>query len=121
MTSIADEARAQLALEARARSAGREPFAQRMIEGTDDALLRDIVRDNRHSVHQGTAIIPDAAHGAGAARPPVGENGWVTPPPMADWRPPGQAVFDRLMDAQDALDRAERTRRFNRLPLNGGE
>jgi hypothetical protein len=119
--TIADEARAQLALEARARRAGREPWAQRIVEATDDALLRDIVRDNRRSVHQGTGIIPDAAHGAGAARPPVGHNGWVEPLPIKDWRPPGQAVMDRLMEQQDALDRAERTRRFNRLRLGGGE
>lgn len=31
------------------------------------------------------------------------------------------ATMDRMMDAQDAIDRAERTRHFNRLPLDGGE
>lgn len=117
--SIQDEAKAQRDLETRARRQGREPFAQRMIEAVGDDTLRSIVRDNLRNVHDRAGMLPDAP--PAPAKPPIGKGGWVDPPSVADWKPPGLNVMDRMMDAQDAIDRAEAVRRFNRLPLNGGK
>jgi hypothetical protein len=39
-----------------------------------------------------------------------GGSGWVESPQIRDWKPPGLAAMDRLMDAADARDKAERIR-----------
>ncbi|WP_426410039.1 hypothetical protein [Bradyrhizobium ganzhouense] len=39
-----------------------------------------------------------------------GRNGWVEPKGVGDWRPPGQAVADALLDVEDARWRAARKR-----------
>jgi hypothetical protein len=117
--SIHDEAQAQSALEARARRAGREPFAQRMAESADANLFAELRRDARcNPVTASSSMIPGAPEGG---RPAIGNGGWIDPPTVRDWKPPGLATMDRLMNQQDALDRAERVRRFNRLPLSGGK
>jgi hypothetical protein len=52
--------------------------------------------------------LPDAERvvtaGAGA--------GWTNCPKVDDWKPPGLAIMDQLMDHQDALDRRERERKL---------
>lgn len=47
--------------------------------------------------------------------PSVGR-GWVDPPKLADWRPPGINIIDRMLDQQDALDRRDLERK-----LGGGK
>jgi hypothetical protein len=47
-----------------------------------------------------------------SASPGVPRRGWVEPPKVADWRAPGLEIMDRMMDQQDALDRAERERKL---------
>jgi len=47
--------------------------------------------------------------------PPAGEEvqrgtGWTEPPKVDQWKPPGLEHMDRMMDAQDAIDRAARAR-----------
>jgi hypothetical protein len=61
----------------------------------DSAMLRDIVRDNRREMHP-TAGVEETKVRVAEAHP------------IADWNPPGQKVFDALMDAEDAKWRAER-------------
>ena len=65
----------------------------RMRMAVPDNLMRDIVRDNRR---------------ANASQPstptPLRGNGWVDAPKIS--QPPGVAILDKIMDAQDAVDRA---------------
>jgi hypothetical protein len=86
----------------------------------EDALLRDIVRDNRAPVHPVEAGRAAKVSVAGAPRVvSAGEgNGWVKPKQVDDWRPPGINVLDRMMDAEDRQWRLERARQ---LGLKGGE
>jgi hypothetical protein len=42
----------------------------------------------------------------------TGTGGWVEAPKVDAWRPPGVDLCDRLVDAQDAIDRAERIRQL---------
>jgi hypothetical protein len=78
-----------------------------------DAVVRDIVADGRRSemhwlVPPVPVSLPDAERvvtaGAGA--------GWTNCPKVNDWKPPGLAIMDQLMDHQDALDRRERERKL---------
>lgn len=124
--SIRDEAQAQAELERRARRAGVEPFMQKMREATDEALLRDVVRDNRRPIHERSSILP-----ASGARPsehpgphqcrytainePVSQDsrvrrgsGWVEPAPLTNGF---NRHIERLIDAQDAVDRRDLERR----------
>jgi len=77
-------------------------------------LIRDIIRDNRGgpptAYAQAEANARQNQPTAEAAPAPKG-NGWVEPPTVRDWKPPGLSVMDRIMDAQDAADAAERKRR----------
>jgi len=54
-----------------------------------------------------------ASSGGGPANVPGSGTGWQTPTPLSP--PPGVAQADRLMDAQDARDRAELIEREARL------
>ena len=115
------DARNRAKLEADAKRLGLTPTALEMSRAVGTDVLNDIRRDHigRPSPVQPSGMLPEPR--TSMTRPPVGQNGWIDPPSVRDWRPPGLAVMDRMLDQQDALDRAERTRRFNRLPLNGGK
>ncbi|UGY27312.1 hypothetical protein HU675_0011430 [Bradyrhizobium septentrionale] len=106
--TIQDE-RTRAKLEADAKRLGLSPNTLEMSRAVGTDALRDIVRDNRRNVHDRPGIIPDTP--AAAEKPPVGKNGWVEPPKITDWKPPGLDAFERIMDAQDAEDRRERKRR----------
>jgi hypothetical protein len=113
MTVEDDRNRARL--EAEARRLDITPNALEMSRAVGTDLLRDILRDNRRNVHDRSGILPpETKREAPVSRPPTSQNGWVGPPKVADWKPPGLAVMDRMLDAQDARDRAERERQFNR-------
>jgi hypothetical protein len=107
------DALAREKLEADAKRLGLTPGTLEMSRAVGTDVIGDIVRDHIGKVspvaHR--AVEPATARG----------NGWVDPPAVSNWKPPGLAVMDRMMDVQDTLDRAERTRRYNRLPLNGGD
>ena len=67
-----------------------------------DSLLRDLVADgHRVGLPAVTASQRVQVAGAGVAR--EGRS-------LEDWRPPGLAIMDQMMDRQDELDRAERVR-----------
>ena len=95
-------------LEADAKRLGLTPTALEMSRAVGTDLIGDIVRDNRRSMHERSGILPPQP--AAPAKPPVGQGGWIEPPQVRDWKPPGLAVMDRMMDAQDARDLAERKR-----------
>ena len=125
--SIREEAQAQAELERRARRAGVEPFIQKMREATDESLLRDVVRDGRRPIHERSSILP--ASGArpsehlgphqcryGAINEPVNQDtrhsrGWVEPAPLRNGM---DRNIERLIDGQDAIDRAARERQFGK-------
>jgi hypothetical protein len=76
-----------------------------------DRMVQDIVREQRvSSVTQGpsadgTTGTVSAVHTSSGLPGSHRGTGWVEPRPMGP--PPGVAAADRLMDAQDARDRAE--------------
>jgi hypothetical protein len=76
----------------------------------DSEMLRDIVRDNRTPMHPMSGVEDGKVTVANAqlVDPPRPGYGWNEPRKLADWNPPGQKVFDALMDAEDAKWRAER-------------
>jgi hypothetical protein len=41
-----------------------------------------------------------------------GTGGWVDPPKVDQWKPDGLSIMDRMMDAQDAIDRLERVKQL---------
>jgi hypothetical protein len=95
-----------------------------LVRNVDTDLVRAIVADHRHPIHP--AQDPRAkvsVHGAGVVKTgdvgpqhrPVdasatNSGGWQEPPKVDAWRPPGIEHMDRMMDQQDAIDRAARVR-----------
>lgn len=118
--SIHDEALAQAELEQRARRAGVEPFMQKMSEAIDQSLLRDIVRDGHRPIHERSGILPagpsehmgphQCRYTAIEERVSQG-HGWVKPAPLRNGFNP---IIERLIDGQDARDRAEREQQFGK-------
>jgi hypothetical protein len=101
--SMIDDAKRRNELERRARQAGLEPFAMQMAEAVGDDLIRDLVRDSRRQSPHKFDPLP--------AKPPAPTV--VEPTRGAVYRPPaGTAIVDRMVDAFDALDRAQRERQF---------
>jgi hypothetical protein len=88
-----------LAEEARRR--GLSVTQLKMQRATPASLMREIIADGRRSTERSSII---ASKDAPAPRPTG--NGWIEPTPLA--QPPGIAILDHMMDAQDAMDRAER-------------
>jgi hypothetical protein len=101
-----------------------------MQSAVDTKLVQDIVNDNRPAPRAapsstvtvvGSGRVQDFDYGP-AYRPyvppkednaPAAErsgSGWVKPPSIDNWRAPGLEHMDRMMDAQDAIDRAARAR-----------
>jgi hypothetical protein len=69
-----------------------------LVAAVGDDVMRDIRGDARRDVSDFRPVGPDV-------RPTVRGSGWRDPAPLGP--PPGIAQADRLMDAQDAKDRAE--------------
>jgi hypothetical protein len=74
-----------------------------MVDAVPDRMLRDIVRDNRGAPTGPTTMNPSSQRG-GPVNVPGSGTGWAREIPLGP--PPGVAQADRLMDAQDAKDRA---------------
>jgi hypothetical protein len=86
----------------RQRAANRNPTLAAMQAAMPDRLMRDIVADQRRGVAEPSSL----AATPNAPAPAVRGTGWVDPAPLAP--PPGVAIMDRMLDAQDARDRAAR-------------
>jgi hypothetical protein len=91
--------------------------------GVGDKLMRDIVNDFRSynpsprsplNSPPATANPVDAAPvktgDVGPQHRPIDRSGWRDPPKVDQWKPPGLEHMDRMMDQQDAIDRAARAR-----------
>lgn len=96
------------ALEELARIKGISVTQLRMTLAAPTDVIQAIVRDNRHASHS-TSLLPQGPKGPSA---PQGEapKGWQEPTPLGP--PPGVALCDRMVDAQDALDRKELERKL---------
>jgi hypothetical protein len=111
---------AEYALEQMCRSLGRQEQSEqlrRMREACSDKTMRDIVADNRNSVFLPAPPSPATVVPVGAGRVIDGGDGaahrgsgWTEPPSIDNWRAPGLEHMDRMMDQQDAIDRAARAR-----------
>jgi hypothetical protein len=85
------------------------------LKNVETSVLRGIVADNRQPVHP---VDPAGSVGVPAApRVTTGNDGagWQQTPSIENWKPDGLAIMDRMMDQQDALDRAERARAIAKL------
>ena len=78
---------------------------KRMAEAVPDALMSEVVRDQRGGVSKASGLAEP-----GKETPKVRGSGWTEAVPLRS--PPGIEVCDRLVDAQDAMDRVERERKL---------
>jgi hypothetical protein len=87
-----------------------------------DKLMKDIVDDFRsyNPAPRSTLSPPATVQIQGAGRVVGGSDGpvastgtgWADSPQIKDWKAPGLEIMDRMMDQQDALDKAERIRQL---------
>jgi hypothetical protein len=86
----------------RQNAARRNPGLAAMVEAMPDRLMRDIVNDQRRGVAAPSSLAskPDAP----PVEPRPKGSGWQDAAPLAP--PPGIALLDRMMDAQDQRDKA---------------
>jgi hypothetical protein len=103
-----------------------QPWVKDAVRVADDKLVRQIAEDFRAynpSPRSPLSSPPQTVSVGGAGRVvggdvgpqhrPIAEqagSGWTTPPSIDSWRAPGLEHMDRMMDAQDAIDRAARAR-----------
>jgi hypothetical protein len=91
-----------------------------LVRNVDTDQVRAIVADNRHPIHPAqdpsAKVVPQGAgrviDGSDAPVASNGTGGWVTPPQVDQWKPEGLSIMDRMMDAQDAIDRLERVKQL---------
>jgi hypothetical protein len=96
-------------------------WARDLVKNVDDKAVRDIVNDLRSynpSPSQGAAA-KVTVQGAGRVidgddvkRGTTGQHGWVKPPQVDQWKPPGLEAMDAMMDQQDAIDKAARAKQL---------
>jgi hypothetical protein len=96
--SPSEDAASRAELEAEARRRGLEPWQLAASRAVPDKLVADLVSDAYRSN-------PVTGGKSMAEKPKPRGSGWVEPSKLET---PYVAVCDRLMDAQDARDRAER-------------
>jgi hypothetical protein len=92
----------------------REDLAA-MERATPTAMVRDIaMRDNRAPLGpSGEGIIPSSQQMSNVRLGSSGTSGWRDATPLAP--PPGVNILDRIMDHEDAKDRAELVERRARM------
>jgi hypothetical protein len=100
--------KAMIELQRKGGSGGRPDYRTDMIAAVDDDLLASIVRDQR--VPPTLRSEPAAKVGvAGAGRVVTGNDGakhgsgWANAPSIYDWRPPGERIFNQLMDQRNRV------------------
>jgi hypothetical protein len=97
-----------------------------LVRNVGDKAVADIVSDfrsyNPHPTQDPRAKVSVQGAGRvvtgddGPAHRPLDKSGWVEPPKVDSWRPPGVDICDQLVDHQDAIDRAERIRQLAEAP-----
>jgi hypothetical protein len=101
-----------------------QPWMKAAVNVADDALVKALVDDFRsyNPAPRSTLSPPATVRVVGAGNVVGGDvgpqhrpvdatnSGWQEPPRVNDWRPPGLEHMDRMMDAQDTIDKAQRIR-----------
>jgi hypothetical protein len=85
----------------------------------EDHVVRAIVADNQRAA-QSLGPPADAVSVVGAGAVVTGTDGpahtpgrgWRDTPSIEHWRPPGLEIMDRMVDQQDAIDKAALARRL---------
>jgi hypothetical protein len=72
-----------------------------MVAAVPDHLVRALVNDHLHKPVQPPMIAPE---------PKTGSSGWAEPTKLRP--PPGTEIVDRLVEEQDAIDKAELTQQL---------
>jgi hypothetical protein len=91
-----------------------DEWVRDMCRTVDDRLMKQIAEDFRRPPPPPGPTLPtvrpvDAAPVKTGSDVVAGNGtGWAESPQVNDWRAPGIDVIDRLVDQQDALDRAAR-------------
>jgi hypothetical protein len=107
--SLKDEERRQQELADEAKRLGIAEWQLEASRAVGTDMLRDLMADSRRgSIHRPSSILPETEPAKPTPQPKG--NGWVTPPQVNAWSPPGERYFDRMMNEQDARDRAEAAR-----------
>jgi hypothetical protein len=92
-------------------------WARDLVNNVGDKAVRDIVNDLRSynpspSMGAASKVTPVGAgrviDGDDVKAGTTGQHGWVTPPQVDNWKPPGEAAMNQILDAEDAKWRAER-------------
>jgi hypothetical protein len=91
-----------------------------LIANVPDKAVKDLVSDFRNysptpRADPSAKVLPVGAGrvvGGDDTVASTGTGGWVEPPRVDSWRPPGVDICDQLMDQADAIDRAERIRQL---------
>jgi hypothetical protein len=84
-----------------------------MARAVGDDVVRSIVEDFRSGPSSGGPAANVSVVGAGTVvtgNDGVAHGGWREPPSIDQWRAPGINLIDRIVDVQDAIDRAARAR-----------
>jgi hypothetical protein len=101
-------------------------YMRDLINAVPTDVVRDIVNDFRSynpSPAMGAAskVTPVGAgrviDGDDVKRGTTGSHGWVTPPQVDSWKPPGLREMDAMLDQQDMLDRAARAKELMEAAL----
>jgi hypothetical protein len=99
----------------------RPEYVNDLVAAVPDQAVKDLVNDfrsyNPHPAQDPSAkVVPQGAGRVidGNDRPvaSTGTGGWVTPPSVDSWRPPGLREMDAMMDAADLQDRLQRVKQL---------
>jgi hypothetical protein len=96
-------------------------YMRDLVEAVPTDLVKQIAEDFRSYNPAPRSLTPpatatpiDAGRVVTGGDAPVASTGtgWADSPQIKDWKAPGLSIMDRMMDQQDAIDRAERIRQL---------
>jgi hypothetical protein len=99
-----------------------EPWEIDLVRNVDDKAVRDLVADLRNYNPspsmgkaakvklEGVGVVQTGDDGVKHRPMNPSQNGWTEAKPIRDWRPPGEAVVNAMLDAEDKAWREDRQR-----------
>jgi hypothetical protein len=91
---------------------------QAMIDAVPESVMAELRADTRRP-NPVTEASSSTVRSTPSAQSQRQRQGWVEPRPLEP--PPGVAIADRLMDAQDEIDRAELAMKFAKARMGKGD